>query len=918
MIKRAIWIFPLVGIMLVNIDISEVSAEETEEPKEFLLEEIRKDDQLSVIPQDTSQEIPQDTSQEIPQDTSQEIAQKTSQEIAQKTSQEIAQKTSQEIPQDTSQEIPQDTSQEIPQDTSQEIPQDTSQEIAQKTPQEIPQDTSQEIAQKTPQEIPQDTSQEIPQDTSQEIPQKTPQEIPQDTSQEIPQDTSQEIPQDTSQEIPQDTSQEIPQDTSQEIPQGTPQEIAQKTPQDTLTVGTPETIILDSISVTPPTTASSIGETIGRLEVVYNPGNALIPKWEYWWSTNPNIATVDAGTGMITTYRAGTTMIMVEVDTGQEAGALLAVSDSSTPAEELLESISVTPPTTASSIGETIDRLEVVYNPGNALIPKWEYWWSTNPDIATVDAGTGMITTYRAGTTMIMVEVDTGQEAGALLAVSDSSTPAEELLESISVTPPTTASSIGETIDRLEVVYNPGNALIPKWEYWWSTNPDIATVDAGTGMITTYRAGTTMIMVEVDTGQEAGALLAVSDSSTPAEEPLESISIDSSRTNLEVGETIDRLEVVYNPGNALKPKWEYWWSQNPDIAMVDPATGVITTIRDGRVTIMVEVDTGQVAAVKFIVGVIAENGPNSQIFLPLPTVYDDGSDWAGRTNQATHPSVIQFENNWNGYKYWMGFTPYPYGDDQKENPSVVASHDGINWVVPENILNPLVPIEIENAYNSDTHLVYNNTTNELELWYRQVQNATITETLYRIKTTDALNWTMPELMISASSNNFLQYISPSVIYEEGKYKMWFNRDWEVHYAESLDGKNWSEVVKINTAGQNVHTWHPSVQKFDDTYYLLNNDNDTNIGVRGAIRYSTSSDGINFTEEKFILSYRDDGESYDSAGVYRASMAVGEHGVYLYYGQISESYQWTIGMSIGANLDSLVGLDEETLAGFTRV
>ena len=586
----------------------------------------------------------------------------------------------------------------------------------------------------------------------------------------------------------------------------------------------------------------------------------------------------------------------------------------------ILESIVVTPPATNVTVGDTISRLEVVYNPGNVVKPKWEYWWSTNTNIATVDAGTGVITVLRPGTTMIMVEVDTGQEAGAMLTVNDeSSTPVEDPLKSISVISPTTDVKVGETIGRLDVVYTPGNAVKPKWEYWWSTNTTVATVDAGTGVITVLRPGTTMIMVEVDTGQEAGAKLTVSDDSpTPTDGPLESITIDSSRTNLEVGETIGRLDVIYNPGNAVKPKWEYWWSQNPDIATVDSATGVITTIRNGKVTILVEVDTGQVASKKFIVGVLAEKGPNSQVFIPLPTEYDDGTDWPGRKNQATHPSVIQFEKSWNGYKYWMGFTPYPYGDDQKENPSVVASHDGINWVIPENISNPLVPIEVENAYNSDTHLVYNNTTNELELWYRQVQNATYTETLFRIKTTDAMNWTMPEAMISASSSNYMQLTSPSVVYENGKYKLWFNRDWEIHYAESLDGKNWSEVIKINTAGKNVHTWHPNVQKFDDTYYLLNNDNDTNAGVRGAIRYSTSTDGINFTEETFILTYSDDGKSYDSAGVYRASMAMGEHGVYLYYGQISDSYQWTIGMSIGADLGNLIGLDEETLAGFTRV
>lgn len=512
-------------------------------------------------------------------------------------------------------------------------------------------------------------------------------------------------------------------------------------------------------------------------------------------------------------------------------------------------------------------------------------------------------------------EPETSEKPVLPSAPTEEPTPDAELpLESITVTPPKKEVIVGETLDRLTVEYHPGNAVKPKWEYWWSLNPDIATVDAATGIITAIRAGTAMIMVEVDTGQETGTLVTVVDPTTAPEPPLESISIVPPTTNIAVGETVDRLNVVYQPGNAVKTKWEYWWSLNPDIATVDAATGIITTWKNGKATIMVEVDTGQEAATVITVGTIATGGPNSQIYLPIPTPYDDGVDWPGRTNQATHPSVIQFEEAWNGYKYWMGFTPYPYGDDQKENPSIVASHDGINWVVPDFVLNPLAPIELENGYNSDTHLVYNDVTKELELWYRQVNNLNYEETLLRVKTSDGINWSAPEAMTSAA-NNFLQYIAPSVIYENNLYKMWFMRDWEVHYAESIDGKDWSEAITINTVGNTVHTWHPSVVKFEDTYYLLNNDNDTNEGIRGVIKYSTSTDGINFTEEKLILAYTDNGYSYDSAGVYRASMAMGEHGVYLYYGQISESHQWTIGMSIGTDLDHLVGLDEETLAGY---
>lgn len=57
--------------------------------------------------------------------------------------------------------------------------------------------------------------------------------------------------------------------------------------------------------------------------------------------------------------------------------------------------------------------------------------------------------------------------------------------------------------------------------------------------------------------------------------------------------------------------------------------------------------------------------------------------------EAYHPKVVSFETSWNGYKYWMSFSPYPKGDDSKENPHILASNDLLEWVEPEGFKNPL-------------------------------------------------------------------------------------------------------------------------------------------------------------------------------------------------------------------------------------
>ena len=71
---------------------------------------------------------------------------------------------------------------------------------------------------------------------------------------------------------------------------------------------------------------------------------------------------------------------------------------------------------------------------------------------------------------------------------------------------------------------------------------------------------------------------------------------------------------------------------------------------------------------------------NSKYKLNLTSVYGDV--------EAYHPKIVSFDKEWNGYLYWMSYTPYPDSDEQKENPHIVGSNDLINWEVPKGLVNP--------------------------------------------------------------------------------------------------------------------------------------------------------------------------------------------------------------------------------------
>lgn len=301
----------------------------------------------------------------------------------------------------------------------------------------------------------------------------------------------------------------------------------------------------------------------------------------------------------------------------------------------------------------------------------------------------------------------------------------------------------------------------------------------------------------------------------------------------------------------------------------------------------------------------------SESYLKLPTPHDDGLEWAGRTHQATHPSVQQFDKEWNGFKYWMAFTPYPKGMLSTENPCIVASNDGVNWIVPDGVTNPLDPAPT-NGYNSDTHIFFNDVTGQLEIWYRPVRESSTIEELKRVTSLDGVNWSEPELMVTSTSSNagnILQYISPSILFENGKYYLWVMQDWFICRMESLDGKTWTNKIEITHKGDIIHSWHPSIQKIGGKYYMLNCDKLTNQGNGGDLYYYESDDGIIWTNKKHITTFSGSDWDLDGRGVYRATMIKETESLKIYYGMYTRMFDasiWTIGMIHGRNIENLRG------------
>lgn len=287
----------------------------------------------------------------------------------------------------------------------------------------------------------------------------------------------------------------------------------------------------------------------------------------------------------------------------------------------------------------------------------------------------------------------------------------------------------------------------------------------------------------------------------------------------------------------------------------------------------------------------------------------------GQTQKAewdtTHPDVIDFAKTskdggkWGGYRYWMVLTPNQDGYSQYENPCLAASNDGVNWVVPNGIENPLSGVKHEPAgtHNCDTDLVYNPDSDELWVYYVWEQDSPAGTPsnlrLIRVKekndgfeitsTTDGNPY---ERLINSQYRYDMQ--SPAVVRRDANtWLMWSNNSdsdnsgngWQSQVAfielyTSTDGKNWTNkqsladtlVLKGADGIASYIPWHLDVQwvesqnKYWGLFCAYPKGGNTN---RTYLLFGTSEDGKTWTTyPKPLLAPRDN--KWDNNFIYRST------------------------------------------------
>ena len=290
----------------------------------------------------------------------------------------------------------------------------------------------------------------------------------------------------------------------------------------------------------------------------------------------------------------------------------------------------------------------------------------------------------------------------------------------------------------------------------------------------------------------------------------------------------------------------------------------------------------------------------------LPKVPLQIETYKNGANEPYHPSIVKFDTAWNGYKYWMAYTPFP--DEANENPCICASNDLIKWETPAGLINPLdKPHDYDTGatgYWSDTNLLYNPDKDRLECFYRGIgASATGENNICRKTSSDGITWSDRETIFTFTQGS---YVSQSVIYENGKYTMYFCRPGYIY--ESTDGINWTKTGTLSFFPTNYSFWHQDIIKTDIGYELVGMES---VGLNTRIIHFTSTDGIIFRDGKEIVKVLDNNK-YGIKGFYKPAL-VKENGIYYLFLSINWT-NGTNGMSLAISdklndITSIKGIDQ---------
>jgi uncharacterized protein YjdB len=470
---------------------------------------------------------------------------------------------------------------------------------------------------------------------------------------------------------------------------------------------------LDSVQVTPTTQALTVGQTaqftaIGTFGNAKKPTTQNITSSVTWTSSVPSVATISAG-GLATAVGAGTTTITASTDSFNghvSSSATLTVTGSSGgSAGGSITSLSIIPSSQAvASPTQTSQFLAIGTTSSGATVNLTNQvaWSSSSPQIATINATTGLATGVGKGSSTItaIYSNTTGGTVVTGTATFTVSGGTTQQFTAVSIIPGTQALSASGQNAQFIALGTSGSTGLQQdvtnstQIKWSSSSPSIVSIST-TGLAKGLSAGNgtiTAVLTNSD-GSVVSNTATVTVTLTAAPEPLLSLTIiPSSITVLNLQDTGNFLAV----GTFSSPPYVRdltnsvtWLSSAPDIfpvntnnSVTEPVgstAGVVTAYGSGGSTIIAEATstdgTIQTATATFNCPLVLPNPPQTPgscypgsqaaSLKATITIYNEGlntTNWLITAPSATGtPNVIHCGPGWTGTGGSVCSAPYPIG-----------------------------------------------------------------------------------------------------------------------------------------------------------------------------------------------------------------------------------------------------------------
>ncbi len=302
-----------------------------------------------------------------------------------------------------------------------------------------------------------------------------------------------------------------------------------------------------------------------------------------WTTSDSSVATV-SNDGTVTAVDRGEAIITATTSNGKKAICAVNVSVK-------LKSIAFEGNITEKTFNLGVDQsnemqLNVIYDPEDADVDKSTLEWSSsNTSVVTVNDG--LVTAKGKGDATVTAKID-----GKMITCN------------IHVRIPILSIEIKDKVnltygeeEKLAVTYTTYNNMETtddKTIKWETSDKNIVQVSTD-GTITTKGPGKATITATSVADQKLVATCEVE----IAPVPLKSIIIEQQSIVIEKGDT-KALTVKFNPENTSDSKNVSWESSNPDAVIID-TTGVVTAMKNGKVTITAKTNNGMKATTEVTV-----------------------------------------------------------------------------------------------------------------------------------------------------------------------------------------------------------------------------------------------------------------------------------------------------------------------------